>query len=803
MLVHFPAAGVHQEARYELRVRTLLVLLVVAALVPALAFSSLVLVRSLRQERENAERAFLDTARALAVAVDVILERSQQTLAALATSRELAAGDLRAFRAEAGRVRRNYPDWQTLTLTDARGADLLEGGRAAGAPAGRARADEVAGTTGPRVTSAAGSQGPPVLTVQMPVVVERRVRYVLSATLKPAVLNELFARQGIPTEWTGAILDRRGIIIARSRAADRFVGHPATEVLRRRSQAAVEGSFWDVTKEGIPAFGVFSRSRLSGWTIVLGIPAETAAASLRRPLWALLGGGSLLLLGGTGLAALLGRRVARAIAALAPAMHALGRGEQPAIPARLGVAELDGVTHAIAQSADRLRREAAERDRAERALRSQTEILQLLNQIGPLIAAELDQEKLVQAVTDAATQVSRAAFGAFFYNVVDERGESYTLYTLSGAPREAFARFPMPRNTALFGPTFRGDRVIRLDDVTKDARYGRSAPFHGMPPGHLPVRSYLAVPVVSCSGAVLGGLFLGHPEPGVFGERDEQVVAGLAAQAAIAIDNARLYEREQRARAEAEAASRLKDEFLATLSHELRTPLTAIIGWVRILRTARWDDLPVERALEVIDRNASAQARLVEDLLDVSRIVRGKLRLETRRVEPAAVIRAAIDAVHPAAEARGIAVEAALDAGAGPVLGDPDRLQQVMWNLLSNAVKFTERGGRVRVGLERADGRIAITVADTGQGIPADVLPFIFDRFRQADSSSTRAQGGLGLGLALVRHLVELHGGAVRAESPGPGRGATFTVTLPAVARTAASHGSLQAGRREDRAPAS
>jgi len=237
--------------------------------------------------------------------------------------------------------------------------------------------------------------------------------------------------------------------------------------------------------------------------------------------------------------------------------------------------------------------------------------------------------------------------------------------------------------------------------------------------------------------------------------------------------------RERAARAEAETANRMKDEFLATLSHELRTPLTAMLGWARLLRSGELDADTAARAVETIESNARLQAQLIEDLLDVSRIILGKLPLGLRPVELALVTEAALDAVRPAAAAKSIRLLRILDPAIGLVSGDPDRLQQVVWNLLSNAVKFTSSKGQVEIKLERVGRFAQITVSDTGKGISAEFLPFVFDRFRQADSSSTRVHGGLGLGLALVRHLVELHGGSVHAASAGEGEGATFSVQLP------------------------
>jgi PAS domain S-box-containing protein len=244
-------------------------------------------------------------------------------------------------------------------------------------------------------------------------------------------------------------------------------------------------------------------------------------------------------------------------------------------------------------------------------------------------------------------------------------------------------------------------------------------------------------------------------------------------------ERALLLASEQEARAEAEALNRTKDEFLATLSHELRTPLNAIFGWARMLQSGSVSGATTQRAVEAIVRNASAQVQLIDDLLDVSRIITGNMRLDLRPVDVKGVIEGALDAVRPAAANKGIRLEIILDPAASTVTGDPDRLRQVVWNLLSNAVKFTPRHGRIQVRLERVNSRIEIVISDTGQGIPLDVLPYVFDRFRQGDGSITRRHGGLGLGLALVRHLVELHGGTVTGHSLGEGQGATFVVTLP------------------------
>ena len=250
-------------------------------------------------------------------------------------------------------------------------------------------------------------------------------------------------------------------------------------------------------------------------------------------------------------------------------------------------------------------------------------------------------------------------------------------------------------------------------------------------------------------------------------------------QASDITERKRVEEERERLLREAQEANRLKDEFLATLSHELRTPLTAILGWSRMLQTTDFNEGAARRALETIERNARTQTQLIDDLLDVSRIITGKLRLDVRAVDLPAVVTAAADTLRPAADAKGISLQLLLDPSAGPISGDPDRLQQVVWNLVSNAIKFTPKGGRVRVRLERAGSHAEIIVADTGAGIAPEFLPHVFDRFRQADQTTTRTHGGLGLGLAIVRQLVELHGGTVHVESRGEGHGATFTVSLP------------------------
>jgi PAS domain S-box-containing protein len=423
--------------------------------------------------------------------------------------------------------------------------------------------------------------------------------------------------------------------------------------------------------------------------------------------------------------------------------------------------------------ASKIARDITERARLQAAAREQAAITRKIGEIGAAVASTLERDTIAQKVTDAATDLTRAEFGAFFYNVRDHQaGDAYMLYALAGASKEAFSSFPNPRATELFAPTFHGERTVRLDDVTNDPRYGKSPPYYGMPPGHLPVRSYLAVPVRSVSGVVLGGLFFGHSAVGVFTAQHERVVEGIAAWASVALENSRLY-------IEARDANRMKDEFLAVLSHELRTPLNAIVGYAKLLRGGILSGDKATRGIETLERNAIWLTQIVEDVLDVSRIVSGKIRLDVQPVDLPLIINNAVATVQPAAEAKDLRVHAILDPRVSPVSGDPDRLQQVVWNLLSNAVKFTPKGGRVQVRLQLVNSNVEIVVSDTGIGIRPDFLPYVFERFRQAEAGTTRKTGGLGLGLAIVRHIVEMHGGTVEASSAGEGQGSTFRVRLP------------------------
>ncbi len=373
-----------------------------------------------------------------------------------------------------------------------------------------------------------------------------------------------------------------------------------------------------------------------------------------------------------------------------------------------------------------------------------------------------------------------------FIDVVDEGGRARRLAVAQADPAKSDLAEKLRRFSAAPGndtPQARalqpGGSSFLVADASGELDQLATDPEARALLGQLSARSLMVIQI-SCRDRFLGTLTLVSTDSGRrFGRDDLDLAEELCRRAGLAVDNARLYRASQEARAAAEKANHAKDEFLAMLSHELRTPLTPILGWTVVLRAGTLDPPSMRRGLEVIERNARAQTQLIGDLLDVSRIITGKLRLEVRPLDISPVVEAGVDALRPTAEAKGIQLVVDVPKTAPVIEGDPDRLQQVVWNLVSNAVKFTPPGGRIEVRLRREDSCLALAVADNGKGIRPDFLPYVFERFRQADSTSTRAHGGLGLGLAIVRHLVELHGGTVQAESPGEGQGSTFAVRLP------------------------
>jgi PAS domain S-box-containing protein len=409
---------------------------------------------------------------------------------------------------------------------------------------------------------------------------------------------------------------------------------------------------------------------------------------------------------------------------------------------------------------------------AEEAARRHAETLGTVNELGRLISAELDQQTVVQAVTDAATSLTGAQFGAFFYNVVDERGGSYMLYALSGVPRAAFSKFPMPRNTAVFAPTFAGEAVIRVDDITKDPRYGQSAPYHGMPEGHLPVRSYLAVPVVSRSAEVIGGIFLGHAQAGVFDERAETLTKGLAAQAAVAVDNARLFGKAQNLIRALEQTNRELDQFAYVASHDLKAPLRGISNLAEWIEEDLGPALPPEtrKKMDLLRGRVRRMEALIQGILDLSRAGR-----EAGKREHVDVGRLAIEIAELLAPTPPASVTVS---GGMPVL-ETERvaLQQIFMNLIGNALKHAGKADALVQVSARESGDVwEFRISDNGPGIAPEYHERIWGIFQTLEARD-RVEN-TGIGLAVVKKLVEARGARAWVE-PNQPQGATFCFTWP------------------------
>jgi PAS domain S-box-containing protein len=491
---------------------------------------------------------------------------------------------------------------------------------------------------------------------------------------------------------------------------------------------------WAVTStlEGVPVHTAFSRSRDSGWGVGLGIPRASVDAPLQRWLTTTIGGGVAFIALALLLAVLVGRRITGPILALSSAAKAFGESGELPTRSPAAVAEIENMRQVLVEASVLVQRRAGEAARADVTARRLAAIV------------ESSDDAIVSKTLDGIiTSWNPAAARMFGYTEAEAVGQSILLIV----PRDR-----RDEEAEVLRRLCRGESLNHFETVRvrKDGR---------------PLDISLTVsPIRDAAGRIVGA---------------SKIARDVTEQKRAEAERVAALEREQAARLEAEQANRAKDEFLAVLSHELRTPLNAVYGWAQMLRGQSMSEAQKARALETIARNANAQLQLIDDLLDVSRVASGKMRLNVRPVQLQTVVEAALDSVGPAATAKDIRLQSVLDPRAGPITGDPDRLQQVVWNLVMNAVKFTPRGGRVQVHLQRVNSHVEIVVSDTGEGIPAAVLPFVFDRFRQGDSTSTRAHSGLGLGLALVKHLVELHGGSVAAQSPGLGQGATFIVKLP------------------------
>lgn len=601
-----------------------LVLLIVGSLLPVVLFAVTIVYKLSEQEQATSERRALLAARNLALTVEREIASTSRTLQALATSEQLDQGDFKTFYSQAKRVKQTQPTWLTALLLTPDGRQLVNTRTPFGKLLPKAidleSVERVSRThklvVGNLTNGRGGNLGFPV---RVPVLRNGKLRYILTAVITPKALAGVVEEQSpVDGEWTRTVVDRRGVVVARTRNPDLFVGKRGTPSFLKRIGESTEDVYRDTTLEGERVYVAFSRIESLRWTVAVTVPVTVIQGPSQKAMWLVIWSGLLLLFISTTGAIVLARQISRSITLSATAAEALAKGERPQIE-------------------------------------------------------------------------------------------------------------PSP--------------------IKEVALLGKSLEFAA----------------------------------NLLSERERELAENLSQAEA--------------AREEAEAANRIKDEFLAVLSHELRTPLNPILGWSKLLRSGRLDATKTDYALETIERNAKLQTQLIEDLLDVSRILQGKLSLKMMNIDLAWTIEAALETVRLAAQAKSIEIKVLLDPIDGKVLGDAGRLQQIIWNLVSNAVKFTPEKGQIEVRLQQvtvqknnlndalssAQSYAQLTVSDNGKGISPQFLPHVFEYFRQADSTTTRVFGGLGLGLAIVRHLVELHGGTVSADSRGEGQGATFTVQLPLV----------------------
>jgi PAS domain S-box-containing protein len=715
-------------------VRAHLIVLVVAAVLPMVVFTAWLTMSLSGERRAGAERELADTSRAVANNLDREISAAIGTLNILGMSRNLLAGDLARFHDDAKRRVTSQSHWVAVVLSDGAGRELINTLRPPGdqsVSAGEGERESLDRAIASGLPAVGPLQAGPTpadayFTVSVPVFQDVRLLYVLSAMISPGNIRDILVEQKLSGDRFGVVVDTHGRILARSQRHAELMGQLSPFPVAAPGTSVVPWSR-GTDSRGVTVYYTTARSNVSGWTAVVAVPTAVVDRPFWRSVRAVATGGLGFLLLGILVATMLGRRITEPLRALSNAAYDLCSGrltKHPSSP----VAEVHSMAEALLDAGYR-------RAEAERTLRDR-------------------EERLSAIINQAIAGIAQTDLHGRFTFVNDRFCE------IVGRPRDELLARHMEDIT--HRDDVRGFRLI-LGELAASGR-GRTLEIRYMRPEGAVVWASLSVSRIH--------------EPGLPGSA-LAVVTEITDKKAVEAERAALLARERLARAEAEKANQAKDEFLATLSHELRTPLNSLRLWAGVLRQQPHDPDILAKAVDTIDRNAALQAQLIDDLLDISRIASGKLRLEMRPLDLRSVIESAIETVRVAVEEKGLSLGRGLDPDVGPVIGDATRLQQVLWNLLTNALKFTPTGGRIEILLRRRAGQAELRVRDTGQGIAPALLPRIFDRFRQGDSSTTRPQGGLGLGLAIARQLVELHGGTIKAESPGEGQGTTMMVTIP------------------------
>ena len=783
--------------------RRRLLLLAAVAILPLALMSGVALQALLEQQRRQSEQSSLDLARALATAVDTELRLTVSALQTLALTNPISTAeetDLATAYESARRVLASRPEWRAILLATPAGVPLFNTGTPLGTPVQRLAdvgsllevARSGAPVVGPISRGPLGNFGIPV---RVPVLRDGKVRYVLSAIVRPEAILRVVREQRIPDDWIVSVFDANNRRVVRSREHERYLGSmPSPSLLAMTATLGERNELVGSTDtvEGTQVQTALARVRSTRWLVALGVPAVVEAGALRDSALAY-GGGILLSLGIGSLAAwLLSGSIARPIARLREAAAALGSGA-PVEDARAGLVEVEAVSHALVAASEQRRRGEAEREQlldSERQARAAAEHaqarLQQLVSAGALLSRSLEEETTLAAI---ASVIVPSIADVCRIDLLDKQGALQRKLTRHVDPaREAEMLGFVSENVSSadtpgsFAWAIATGRPYVANLEPGDADAFASPGFRAFVTG-FGIGALCVVPLVA-RGRTIGAMAALQAGSGRrFGAEDASLIGELAQRAALALDNVRLFGDSRDALCEAEVANRAKDEFLAMLGHELRNPLAPIVTSLELM--ARRDGASERRERLVIERQVAHLARMVDDLLDVSRIASGKIDLRRERIDLRDVVGRALELSAPALQGRR-PIEVSLSDAPVLVLGDATRLSQVLCNLVINAVKFSSADQRIGVVVERGAERARICVDDEGVGIAAELLPHVFERFVQGEQALQRASGGLGLGLAIAKNLVELHGGEIAVESAGRGRGARFTVTLPLAEAAAA-----------------
>jgi PAS domain S-box-containing protein len=752
-------------ASRQVRLSSILACLVLIGIVPLAGFAGWLLRSSWREQRALIEQRNLAAARAVSVAIDQYVESAIsaiQTAAALGIFEDHVPD---GFSEIAAHLLPAHPDWDGMFVADASGRVLVHTGST---PPLEPSSDLTNCLRQAAIDGRAGISGllhDPVRGYLFVVAVPRQPgrRYVIGAEIGVDQVGRLLQWQTAAANGVITLSDNHFRVMARTKNSSDYIGRPDTSKFVETVSGRDEGSWRNAMLEGTPAYSSFRRSPLTGWIVGVGIPASDIEGPIRASVQALVSAGVAILAMVAALAVILVRTVVRDTRVAAGAAHALAAGRT--MPSETShIVEIERVLDAIRQASAVLDARVVERDEAERQRALAAGALEdaLEAERAARLRTEEHEARLsvtLQSIADGVI-AANADGRVTMINAVAQALTGWTAVDAMGEPIARVLQIDEPRAARLLSSLVTEHGVAhRRANVILRSRTGRDVPVEQS-----------AAAIQSADGTIAGFVL---------------VLRDVSARREAERQRAAAFQREQAARRQAEALSRGKDEFIATMSHELRTPLNAIFGWVKLLRSGALDESGRARALEVIERNTRTQTQLVEDLLDMSRIITGRLHPELQRLALAPAVEAAVESVRPTADTKGIALDVVCDAAAIEISADPERLQQIIWNILVNAIKFTPAGGRVDVSVATDNGEAVIRVRDTGIGIEADVLPRVFDQFWQASGSESRTHSGLGIGLSLVRRLVELHGGSVTAWSDGPGHGATFTVRLP-LARAAA-----------------